>query len=52
MLRIEVENFNDILGNHTIDMLENFEIRLDMVEGQCMPSMESKLGFNWWMKHN
>jgi hypothetical protein len=35
MLRIEVENFNDILGNNTIDMLGNFEIRVGMVEGQC-----------------
>lgn len=46
MLRIEVENFNDILRNNTIEMLGNFEIRVDMVEGQCMPSIESKLGFN------
>jgi len=43
MLRIEVENFNDILGNNTIHMLWNFEIWVDMVEGQCMPSIESKI---------
>jgi hypothetical protein len=52
MLTIEVEYFNDILGNNIIDMLGNFEIRVDMVEGQRMQSIESKLGFNWWMKHN
>jgi hypothetical protein len=39
MLRIEVENFNVVLGNNTIDMLGNFEIQVGIwwKDNACHP---------------